>query len=92
MDIARRGVIEANDFIIVELSLKKPAQTLCPNPSAKITIVARNTESFSVTAIALFAWSGRSAPKLFDTLVLSQWILFVSICRTKGVKMWKLRE
>ena len=84
MDIVSRGVNEANEFIISELLLKKPAHMLCPNPRAKTIIMARSPHNLRVTIIALLALSGRPAPNSFDTLVLSQcMILFVSICETE---------
>ena len=72
IEIARRGVKDANFFIISGLSLKKPAQKLCPNDRAETTKRARRTESFRVTAMALFARYIFTAPNSFDTLVLSQ--------------------
>ena len=62
--------MEANDFIISELSLNKPAQMLCPKTRAKTSISASIPHSSRVTIIALLALSGWSAPNSFDTLVL----------------------
>ena len=90
MDIVSRGVKEANDFIITELSLKKPAQILCPNPRTKTINMARSPQSLRVTIIALLALSGWPAPNSFDTLVLSQWFCWSQYAKQK-VKVWKLK-
>ena len=63
--------MEVNERIISELSLKKPAHMLWPNPKAKTTTRARSPESLRETNIALLASAGRLAPNSFDTLVLS---------------------
>lgn len=70
IEMASKGVTEANSFLIVELSLKNWIQILWPNPSAKTKHNPRRRESFSVTLIACLARSGLPAPNSLDTLVL----------------------
>ena len=72
IEIASRGVIEANSLTISELSLKKLAHILCPNAIAKTSLTPTRRESFRLTLMAFFARLGWPAPNSFDTLVLSQ--------------------
>lgn len=67
--------MEENSSIIVMLLMKKLAQVLCPNASAKTTSRGRRTESLRVANMAVLALSKLPAPNSFETLVLSQSVI-----------------
>ena len=70
MEMASKGIIEANSSLILALPLKSWIQILWPNPSAKAKQKLKRKESFTVTFIACLACSGLPAPNSLDTLVL----------------------